>query len=172
MDNTRNPLSLLLLYLAPFSIAGDLPHEADPKMLSLNSGLVAFYIGLLPIVLVGLGLSKWSALERKLRIYFASLIVIAWVFFLAGMHWNSWSLQYVLNHIPVLNWFHFHTRFIFVASFASALLAGFGVDALLQNSKRIIKAKLLSRGSVLFLIWLMISCDLLLFGLPYKPTIS
>jgi hypothetical protein len=133
VNNARNPLALALLYLSPLSVASDLPHTAEPPVLGVHSWLVAFYVGLPALFLLPCAVGQRDRTPQVPLGFFWSLTGAGWIAFLAPMHWNGWSLLTLLDHIPVLNWFHFHTRSIFLGSFATAVLAGTGLDRLVRR---------------------------------------
>lgn len=134
-DNVRNPISLLLNLVAPFALAGDLPHVSNPKVFSLNSCLVTVFIGIGPLLLA---LHGWQKMQgqatRGLQRFIAGICIAAIVVFCLPLHWNGLSLLQIFERIPLLNLFHFHSRALFLFGFVAALLAGFGFQDLRREN--------------------------------------
>lgn len=135
----RNPLSLALLYLAPSSIAWDLPHLHDPPLFQLHSLLIAFYVGCLPVIwlLIPIHTSRIYVPENLggLKKFAWILVSISWLMFLAGFEFAGSSLLTIINKLPFFGWFHHHTRIIFLGSFGMALLAGITFERILADPR-------------------------------------
>jgi len=117
----HHAITLLFPYLfggIPASIYG-LPYFG-----SWNQGEMAAYVGLLPLLLVGIGvfLNRRNSLP-----WFWAAIGVFGVLLALG---DSTPLAKLMFHVPVYNKFRIPARHFLEISFAASVLAGFGIRAL------------------------------------------
>lgn len=93
----------------------------------------AVYVGLLPLLLAGRALVGWVRVRRSGEVspparaapfYALSLPVI----FVLALGWHTPVFPWLFTHVPTFNLFNGPTRWMLLAVFALAVLAGIGAD--------------------------------------------
>jgi len=77
-----------------------------------NPPKIAYFLGLSPLIVIGILVYVWLLLERHRQFYpyVAFLLVLGWVTFLiAAEKWSEWTLiaSYALWHLWLMKWFDF-----------------------------------------------------------------
>jgi len=96
----------------------------------LTTPWFTLYIGIVPLLLVGLALTAW---RWQPQVRFWMMIALAGLLLSFGRHLFAYDLLYLVA--PVLRLFRSQERAAFVFSFAAALLAGLGGDLLHVESE-------------------------------------
>lgn len=91
----------------------------------LTTPWFALYIGIVPLLLVGLALTAWRV---QPQVRFWALVAIVGLLLSFGRHLFAYDLLYLTA--PVLRLFRSQERAAFMFSFAAAILAGLGSDLL------------------------------------------
>ncbi len=87
------------------------------------------YVGILPLILAALAWGK----RRDPQVRFFGLLAPLSVVLALG---NETPLYHLLAHVPVFNYFRIPARWLFVLTFCLAILAGYGLDYLLEQREK------------------------------------
>jgi hypothetical protein len=112
-----NPLYLALL-LDPFVLGNPYPRVSVE---------VVAYLGAFPILLAGLAVFR---MRDRSTMFWLALAAGSFLLALGGLN----PLYRGLRFLPLLNFFRVPARFLFPMSFALAMLAGHGFDALMERA--------------------------------------
>ncbi len=113
--------STFTTFLVPQLIAADV---------SLNWEMTG-YVGVLSLILVGVG---WGCSRNKIYLWVFSIIALLSVSVMLGNHTPIFKLYY--DTIPGFKMFRIPARAVFILVFCCAALAGIGIHALLESTKR------------------------------------
>lgn len=115
---------------------------------------VFIYVGFLPLLLAGVGLLN----SRRDQRFFAGLLVAAVLLALGG---NTPLYEYVIQYLPGFDIFRIPARWLMAVNLALAVLAGLGLDALLEKG-------LSRRALVAFLTIGLLLATSLIVGLVFR----
>ena len=106
----------------------DLIHFISPFIVLpfINTEFTHFYIGILPLLLVAL---TWKIKKENFLVNFFQWTTILTL----GTAIIYSPIFYILTKIPIFNSFRGPGKFLFLTTFAMAILAGFGLDALRES---------------------------------------
>ena len=106
----------------------DLVHFVSPFIILpfINTEYTHFYLGILPLLFIAL---TWRMREENVFIEFFQWMMI--VTLATAIIYSP--IFYILTKIPVFNSFRGPGKFLFLTTFAMAILAGFGLDTLREN---------------------------------------
>ncbi len=125
------PPRRLLSFIAPYFFGGALPglyHVPGWDEWWLHK-FVHGYVGLLTLPLAALG--AWASKARRLAWFWVGVAVVA-LLLSFGSH-LPFQLHRLLYHVPIYNLFRGPYRHLYEFSFALAMLAGLGMDALARG---------------------------------------
>lgn len=94
----------------------------------LKDGTIYVFLGIIPLVLAVHAFLKRRA-DRRVRFFFAVAVFCLMVFV------PFVSIYPVIHQLPILNLFRFAWKWSYPFMFAVAVLAGFGLDALVESAK-------------------------------------
>lgn len=157
------PIKNLILLFVPSFFGDDV---STPYWGEENYWEVTIYLGILPAILILVSLLDKRNRQDKLYKFFLLLSGISLVLAF-GKNTPLYGLFF--NYVPTFNWFRNPGRFIFLATFGSAILSGYGVDSILKKNDKLAETKLLTQSLKTFLKWsvlflsLCILCHLFLF---------
>ena len=154
--------ALLALLASPFLLGDPYP--------KLAVELVG-YVGMLPLLLAG-----WAIARDRQRARFFALVALVALLLALG-RWNP--LYLALLRVPVLNWFRVPARFLLLFTFAVAILAAMGADALQAELGRASGRQgsatlaILGMASLILVAWLgsAVSVEALLGAWRFLPAI-
>jgi hypothetical protein len=127
----RIPYAYLGDHMWPQGFLGMLiPGAYGGKLGPGEAGVLSYYIGVLPLLAAAIGI--WKCWGRPWVRYLAGLAAVAF-FYSLGQLSLLHGVLYAL--VPGLSLAREADRFLFLASFALAALAGFGVEALLTETE-------------------------------------
>lgn len=134
----------------------------------------ALYLGLLPLLLVGFFVGAGTFSSTALSIFLLGVVSLLLVFGDASPIFSAgWQL------VPGFSLFRFPQRFLLVTTFALALLAGFGYDALIgwagkytQQLQKFIRSTALQRWLLISLVLAAVVVDLFVVAIRYVGTIN
>lgn len=90
---------------------------------------IDLYIGALPILLALVALAHARMRKAKYRMFYIALAVFAFITTLPDS-----PLFLAMHHLPVLQWFRWQWKWSFLTVFALAMLAGYGLDDIVEFS--------------------------------------
>ena len=108
------------------------------------------YVGILPLILAALA---WGR-RRDSRVRFFGLLAPLSIVLALG---NETPLYHLLARVPVFNYFRIPARWLLVLTFCLAILAGYGLDYLLEQRE---KRPLVNRGVRLVMAGLLLTLTL------------
>ena len=121
-----HPLAInAIQFLNPFALGGPTDYSGPENYWETVVG-----VGLVPLVLAGVG-ATWTRDRRRVAGW--GLLVLAALLFAAGRKLGLFTLMY--HCVPGMDRFRVSSRTLFLANLGVAILAGFGVEALRQESR-------------------------------------
>jgi len=125
------------------------------------------FVGILPAILSIIGIVFMFRRNAYVRFY-SFLMLFSFMFILQ----NTFPLQKLLWYcLPGINLFRFHSRYLIIAIFSLALLAGSGLDYIMEQYGKTIAQKIMKYASGVLII-LIIAYQLLSFGRGHNAMID
>jgi len=121
------------------------------------------YIGILPLILIffAIFVKRSEKEERELIWFFTGLAILSLLLAFGG---NTRIYLWVWKYVPGVNLFRAPARFIFLFTFSTAILAGFGFSFLKGKLTLHERKKVWTLIKILTLLIVLVICEIFLFG--------